>query len=119
MDEGVGYLMSQQLARIEDERHANAYGVLVLGFARRGYTLALAARAKGRKSDIHFQDDSGDRPYSFIVNKNDLLFYFRAKAPKPNFADSLLEMGKDEGDEITVRVKTEADALAVLALVDQ
>ena len=65
----------------------------------------------------------GERPFGFIVNRNDLLFYFRSAAQSHPAADveMLSQRFRDvrrlNNHEICLRISTEQDAKSLVALI--
>lgn len=111
----LGVMIRKHLDRLKNPSVANAYLTLLIAFSRAGYRIHLAAPDTG-KNDVHFENVDCQRPYAVIVNKHDLLFYFRKTAAKPQKIGEL-EINQPVGHEVTVRIRSESDLDEVLEFI--
>lgn len=86
--------------------------LLLLAMSANGFKLDSNSRPAG-KSDVHFQRD-GQKPFSFIFNKTDLLFYLRKPAADVEL-DGEVEVEEGVKGERKVRVRSEAEARQLIA----
>jgi hypothetical protein len=104
--------ISRHLAYLSSKSAREAYFVLILAFARSGYDMSLKAHDNpSNKRDIHFWrgDVGGKRPYSFMINQEDLLFYFRIPDSIPSNLHGLIAMPATKGENV-VRIATADEA---------
>lgn len=101
------------LARIQSEAAREAYRYLVQSGAGLGMSRSYKT---GRVPAVCWRDARGDYLFSFIPNKNHLLFYVRlpALAREPGLANEArgldLEAARNPAGETTVHVRNSADA---------
>ncbi|RJG57210.1 hypothetical protein D0Z70_03070 [Sphingobium terrigena] len=101
---------------IENSEARGAAIRLLLDLYRLGHDLVVSV--SNPKKDVHFLNDQGVRPYSFIANKTDLLFYFRKHARKPD-ASFTLPLERSTEDEATYRIANEQNALEIVKFISQ
>ena len=112
-------LYPQWLAQVESKETKDAFRYMV-GAASSLKELTCHVQYKGEISDFRFVDTSNQQPFSFIVNKRWLLFYFRA--PSVRSGSYMLEelqqflptAEENARQEWKVRIHNIAEARALL-----
>jgi hypothetical protein len=103
------------LAHVSDPGTKEAF-VYLAGFAATLESLTCHAQFKGVVRDFRFYSVTGEQPFSFIINKRWLLFYFRPPSVwsgryAPEALASLFpSMNTNKRGEWTVRVASLQDA---------
>lgn len=99
-----------------------AYYILVgAGAALREYRCVV--KFKGAVRDFRFYDLDQDQPFSFIINKNSLLFYFRLPAVRSGrfqmekLKSRFSDVKENNRGEWTVRVGDTNDAVRLVSIV--
>ena len=78
---------------------------------------------KGEIRDFRFIDDENEQPFSFIVNRHWLLFYFRPPAirrkliARANLAASFESLNENSAGEFTVRIRSISDVQRLWKLI--
>lgn len=106
-------------AYIEDQQARGAFRLLV-DLAALSPRLALSFKGV-RKRTCCLHDRSGRQPYSFIVNKSWLLFYFRlpeVRSGRDRLKRDFDSFNVNSKGEWTVRLRTEDDVRLLLTHVD-
>ena len=108
-------LYTEWLEHVQVPEVKDAFSFLV-GSAATMRTLTCHAQFKGVVRDFRFLNQDNEQPFSFIVNRNWLLFYFRApsvRSAKYAFAElknQFIESNENNRGEWTVRLRTVDDA---------
>jgi hypothetical protein len=107
-------LYNEWLGHVQVPEVKDAFAFLVCSAATMS-TLSCHAQFKGVVRDFRFMNEANEQPFSFIVNKNWLLFYFRApsvRSGKYQFEDlsnQFPESNENNRGEWIVRLRTVAD----------
>jgi hypothetical protein len=108
------------LAHVSDEGTKEAF-LYLAGFAATLESLTCHAQFKGVVRDFRFYSGSGEQPFSFIINKRWLLFYFRSTSVRSGRYDAkslatlFPSMNINKRGEWTVRVASLHDATSLVA----
>ena len=109
------YVLPQHLAHIAAVDAKDAF-VYLVGLASSDARFQCYGELKGVVRDFRFYDASGKQPFAFIVNRESLLFYFRAPAVRSGEYE-LTELqahfptaSENKSGEWTVRVNDLNDA---------
>lgn len=115
-------LLPEWASHVESAQCRLAFNLLV-GMAASSQRFACYPQRKGDVRDFRFYDVSGEQYYAFIVNRNWLLFYFRAPAVrsgthsiqcvKSQFGD-LEENGRGEW---TIKLSSIEDVMKLSSLI--
>ena len=103
------------LAHVSDAGTKEAF-LYLAGFAATLKSLTCHAQFKGAVRDFRFLSENGEQPFSFIINKKWLLFYFRLPSVRSGRynAESLAglfpSMNTNNRGEWTVRISSLGDA---------
>jgi len=100
-------LLHAEYIAAPETKEAFAY---LVGSAALSRELSCHAQMKGAIHDFRLFDASGSQPFSFIVNRDSLLFYFRPPAVQsgrfslPELEGSFEEVRENNSGEWTVRI---------------
>lgn len=107
-------------AYIEDQQARGAFRLLV-DLAASSPRLVLSFKPKGKLRTCCLHDRSERQPYSFIVNKKWLLFYFRlpeVRSGMDRLKGEFDSFNVNNKGEWTVKLRTEDDVRLLLRHVD-
>jgi hypothetical protein len=108
------------LAHVSNSGTREAF-LYLAGFAATLEALTCHAQFKGVVRDFRFYSDSGEQPFSFIINRRWLLFYFRPPSVRsgrydPEALKNLFpSMNINRRGEWTVRVASLQDAMRLVS----
>lgn len=109
LDTTSANILVQHAEHIAAPETRDAFAYLV-GSAASSRELTCHAQMKGAIRDFRLRDASGSQPFSLIVNRDSLLFYFRPPAVRSghfslrDLARSFEEVRENNSGEWTVRI---------------